>query len=147
MSTYKKIYEIDFNRVDFNQEITDFYTKLDEDGKTHLWIITNYKKTDARPDLTKTVVFFHSGIGESMVNPLVYKKGFEPRLVNWDEVIFNPKTSSVEFGKTGSLVKKHVISFPVRYRGDTKIIKRIRIDGDSWLYDLNRDRVNLVILK
>ncbi len=125
-------------------KLLDFYTKKDEKDHTHLWVVCDAVKDAPRPDPIHTIVLFLGG-KDGLWFKKQYPEGQEPKLVDWNQVVFNPKTNSIEFGKQG-MMRKPLMTLPVtRFWGKNKPAKKVVIPNDNWFFDFSVDHINLII--
>lgn len=146
----------------FVYENVKYYTKVYDDGQhtsglyhadidrifvkppeNNLWVVTNILK-ESRPDLSRSICIFWSGIDEKTSNPLCYEEN-APIEIFPPDISFNPNTGKLEIVISRGIVKNKKIELAVnRYHGDG-IPKKTTVVGYAWYYDRTRNRINLIL--
>ena len=114
-------------------KITDMYLKPND----VLWIVEKYDKIKEKPLLGRSIVHFRDSSFEKN------KQGDEV-LVLHEKVKFDPKRMKVQFFP--KLLRKPMFELKCdRFYGDETMKKGKKIDYAHRYYDINADRVNLVL--
>lgn len=138
---YTKVYEdYQHNSVLFHTDIERLFIKPPENN---LWVVVNVAK-EVRPDLSRTICLFYSGIDEKTSNPLCYEEN-APIEIFPPDVFYNPDTGKIEIITSRGILKNHKVEFHVdRYHGDHRPKKKAVV-GYAWYYDRTRNRINLIL--
>tara|TARA_R100000406_G_scaffold51754_1_gene35201 strand:- start:652 stop:1098 length:447 start_codon:yes stop_codon:yes gene_type:complete len=131
IETFQSVYGKYFDDVLFKMPLIDIYLKKDK-----LWIVTNSNDMKEQPRLERTIVHFRSGNVEE------WKDGDE-KLVKYNDVRFNCKTSNVEFFPR--FLRKPLLRMRIgRYFGNVDD-KCHDIDYSQRFYDYTNDRIIFVL--
>jgi hypothetical protein len=139
---YAKVYEdYQSSSVLFHTDIERIFVKPPENN---IWIVTNLTK-ESRPDLSRSICIFYSGIDEKTTNPENYGVGGAPIEIFPPDISFNPKNQMVEITTCRGIFNNNKVQIHVdRYHGD-KIPKKTTVVGYAWYYDRTRNRINLIL--
>ncbi len=130
LKEYDRIYGLDRKDETRETKLNDLYVKDDK-----LFVVTNTSMHKEQPEMHRSIVHFRNGdLGE-------WEDGTE-KLVKFGSLYYNHKKNKLEiFPK---FLRKPLLQLRVdRYYGET--MKRKEIDYAYRFYDLQRDRMNLVL--
>lgn len=143
-STYKNVLGNTLQVQMRHIKLQDFYVKRDDKDRFHLWVVCDAVKDAPRPDPIHTIVQFFGGKDKTWFGKQ-YPQGQEPKLVEWNQVVYNPKNNCIEFGKQGMLKRPYMYIPVTRVWGKDKPTKKVMIPNDNWFFDYTVNHINLIV--
>jgi|TARA_R110002012_G_scaffold321363_2_gene548852 hypothetical protein len=133
LAEFEKLYKHTMEEEMYCIKITDMYIKPND----VLWIVEKYDKIKEKPLLGRSIVHFRDSSFEKN------KQGDEI-LVLHEKVKFDPKRMKVQFFP--KILRKPLFELKCdRFYGNENMKKGKKIDYAHRYYDINADRVNLVL--